>query len=120
LEAFIMAHGTARRDPAKESFWRRQVSGHADSRLSVRAFCREHDLKEVAFYWWRRELARRDAEAETPSSSLMPVHVTDSPVRDTDSQIEIVLTDERRVRITGPVNRQTLADVLEVLERRAC
>ena len=57
-----MGHGASRRDPGKESFWRQRVADHAAGGLSVRNFCRQHDLKEVAFYWWRRELARRDAE----------------------------------------------------------
>jgi len=113
-----MAHGAARRDPAKESFWRQQVSGQADSGLSVRAFCRQHDLKEVSFYWWRRELVRRDAE--TQEASFVPVRVADDSARDADSQIEIFLADDRRVRIIGLVDRQMLTDVLDVLERRAC
>jgi hypothetical protein len=41
-------------------------------------------------------------------------------VRDGDPQIEIVLTDGRRVRVTGTVDRETLAEVLDVLERRVC
>jgi hypothetical protein len=75
-------------------------------------------VKETAFHWWRRELTRRDAEAQ--ASSFVPVHVIDDPLRDGDSPIEIVLTDGRRIRITGTVNRETLAEVLDVLEHGAC
>lgn len=127
-----MAHGggrkSARRDPAKESFWRQRVLDQASSGLSVRAFCRRHDLKEVAFYWWRRELARRDKEQVEVSddgiadravkrqpSAFVPVHVTDAPARGGDARIEIVLTDGRCVRVTGSVDRQALSDVLAVL-----
>jgi len=144
-----MAHGTSRRDPAKESFWRQRVAEQADSGLSVRNFCRQHDLKDVAFYWWRRELARRDTEhkplarqnAEPPDvgavgvteknlASFIPIHVMKDATgtkdhsatdrHDDDSSIEIILADGRRVRLTGLVNRQMLTDVLDVLERRAC
>jgi len=45
----------------KEARWRRIVRGHAKSRLSIRAYCDQRGVKEPAFYWWRRELARRDA-----------------------------------------------------------
>lgn len=58
-------------------------------------------------------MAGRDA-------SFVPVHVTEEPARDGDPQIEIMLTDGRRVRVTGRVNREMLAEVLDVLERRAC
>jgi len=116
------------RDLAKEAAWRRRLDRHADSGQSVRAWCRRHGVKETAFHWWRRELARRDAErppsvrrdAEARGPSFVPVHVTDDPAGDTDSQIEIVLTDGRRVRVTGTVNSEMLTQVLDVLEPRVC
>jgi len=78
----------------------------------------QQGLKGAAFYWWRRELARR--EAEPRSTSLVPLHVTGDGPREGDPRIEIVLADGRRVPVTGSVDRQALSDVLEVLERRAC
>ena len=118
----------AARDLQKEAVWRRRLSRHAESGQSVRAWCRKHRVTETAFYWWRRELARRDA-AQKPSArrnagraaaSFVPVRVTQAPTQEGDAPIEIVLTDGRRVRLTGSVNGQTLADVLDVLEHRAC
>ena len=116
------------RDLKKEAAWRRRVTRHAESGQSVRAWCRRHRVQETAFHWWRRELARRDAEQ--PSSvrrdgrvrglSFVPVHLTDDLARGDDPQIEIVLTDGRRVRVTGTVNRDMLAEVLDVLEHRVC
>jgi hypothetical protein len=123
------------RDLAKESAWRRRLARHADSGQSVRAWCRRHRVKETAFHWCRRELARRDAEqpplvrrnvdgvphhASSTDASFVPVHLADDPAPGSDPQIEIVLMDGRRVRITGPVNREMLAEVLDVLEHRAC
>ena len=108
----------ATRDLQKEAAWRRRLSRHAESGQSVRAWCRKHGVTEAAFYWWRKELARRDAEGR--AASFVPVHVIEATARDGDSLIEIVLTDGRRVRVTGSVNGQALVDVLEVLERRTC
>ncbi len=116
------------RDLTKEAAWRRRLARHADSGQSVRAWCCRHRVKEAAFHWWRRELARRDGEqsssvrrdAEATTPSFVPVHVTDDPARNGDPQIEIELTDGRRVRVTGTVNREMLTQVLDVLERRAC
>lgn len=110
-----MAHG-ARRDLSKESFWRRLVRRQATSGLSVRAWCRRHGQREPAFYWWRTELARRDAE----QTAFVPVRVAGDETGGGEGRIEIVLTDQRRIRLCGRVDRQVLADVLAVMEERAC
>ena len=48
-----------RSDPEKEQYWRGLVQGRGRSGQSVREYCRRAGVKESAFYWWRRELARR-------------------------------------------------------------
>ncbi len=48
-----------RSDPEKERYWRELVGGQQLSGQSVREYCRDAGVKESAFYWWRRELARR-------------------------------------------------------------
>ena len=90
------------RDLAKEAAWRRRVARHAGSGQSVRAWCRRHRVKEAAFHWWRRELARRDAEAS--AISFVPVQITKESVLGRDQQIEIVLTNGQRVRVSGTVS----------------
>ena len=111
----------SKRDGKKDAFWRRVIGRQPSSGMSVRAWCRKHALRESSFYWWRRQLARRDAKA----SVLVPVRVTSnrsaSEVFDLSatngllSRIEIVLPARRRVRLIGPVDRQALTDVLAVL-----
>ena len=53
-----------RTDPEKERYWRELVLGQAGSGQSVREYCRRADVRESAFYWWRRELARRSEAGE--------------------------------------------------------
>ena len=121
--------GDGRRDPTKEKFWRRMVRRQVVSRMSARAWCHRHGHKESAFYWWRTELARRDTaqrrgKPRRTKSSFVPVRIaaasalTDSS--SAEARIEIVLPDQRRVQVIGPVNREALADVLAVLEGRPC
>ena len=57
----------------KQGWWRRMVRGHARSGLSIRAYCAQRGVKEPAFYWWRAELARRDAVPALPT--FVPVAV---------------------------------------------
>ena len=109
-----------RRDSTKEKFWRRMVIGQARSRLSIRAWCREHDLHEHAFYWWRVRLARTGRKVRSRKPTFVPVRVSAQGVSGTEGQIEIALSGDRRVRLSGPVDRQMLADVLAVLEARPC
>ena len=117
----------AGRDRKKEIFWRRMMGAQPRSGMSVRAWCREHALRESSFYWWRRRLALRDEGSR--ATSLVAVRVVaerdgdrrdDGDDRDDSnagraSRIEIVFPDARRVRVVGPVDRRALTDVLAVL-----
>ena len=60
----------------RERFWREAMSAWQASGLSVRQYCRRHDLAEPSFYYWRRELQERDARATASSSpAFVPVTV---------------------------------------------
>jgi len=56
-----MAQGKMR-DPRRETHWRRVVRRQQRSGLTIREFCRKSKLPDSAFYFWRRELERRQAE----------------------------------------------------------
>ena len=48
-----------RGDPQKQTYWEEVVRRWREGGQSVRAFCRAEGVRESAFYFWRRELARR-------------------------------------------------------------
>ena len=48
---------------ATEQLWRQRVAQQPRSKLSIREFCQRAGVSEASFYAWRRELARRDADA---------------------------------------------------------
>jgi hypothetical protein len=52
------------RDRQREARWRRIIREHGRSGLGVREFCRRGKLRETAFYFWRRELLRRDGQRQ--------------------------------------------------------
>src|SRR3954467_4891386 len=123
-------------DPAKEILWREILKQQRDSGLSVRAFCHREGLKDFNLFRWRRELSRRDREADTaipnrpageptaPSASpvFLPVRLIDDrgerarPIM----PIEILLPDGPIVRVPVGFDPRTLGDVLAVLEGRSC
>jgi transposase-like protein len=155
-----------RGNPQKQRHWEEVVRRWREGGQSVRAFCRDEGLRESAFYFWRRELARRgqhtckpdtswrlpgavngsrpQARPATPTSqsstrvslrhgpatSFLPVQVVESASRRpgvaesgrplAGRGVEIVLAQGRTVRVQAGFDRQTLADVLAVLEGRPC
>jgi transposase-like protein len=98
------------------------MRGQARSGLSIRVWCREHDLHEQAFYWWRSRLAQTDRRQKPRyrKPALVPVRVSAPEADRAEGGIEIVLPGDRRVRVKGRVDRQTLVDVLAVLEAPPC
>jgi len=74
-----MAH--ARRDLAKEGWWREVIARHVASGLSVRAFCRQESLAESAFHSWRRTIAARDGQL-APRRRPIPARHGEVAVRD--------------------------------------
>jgi transposase-like protein len=145
-----------RGDPRRRQFWEGVVRRCQEGGQSVRAFCLAEGLRESAFYFWRRRLARRrppsgaagQPRAGTPTlaqaapstkrrsgprhrpASFLPVRVvgpaSGSPASgrpaatETSRGVEIVLADGHIVRVPTGFERQTLVDVLSVLEGRPC
>jgi len=119
-----------RRQPGKgEAYWRRVVHRQAASGGTVRDFCRRNKLRESTFYFWRRELLRRDAASQgrrdrdrpPARAAFVPVSVKpeaaepagrDDPADAQAGRIEIMLPGGQRIGLTPPVDRQALADVL--------
>lgn len=129
----------------RRSHWQEIVRGQRQSGQSVRAYCRQAGIEESAFYWWRRELARRSGKhsdgfpsgrkaprsrsvrsaARSTSGAMaeagfLPVQVAAVRSREAGGSLEIVLGGDRVLRIPPGFDRQTLREVLTVLEVRPC
>ena len=126
-----MANGKGR-DRRLEAQWRRIIRDQTHSGLTIRDFCRKSKLPESAFYFWRQELRRRGLErqeakqeqhrrsAPPAAPAFLAVRVEEHDGNSAGGRIEIELSGGRRVHVTAPVDRQALADVLEVMEGRPC
>ena len=51
------------RDAEKEKFWRGKMAEYEKGGLTVREFCARDGLREVQFYYWRRELKEASKKA---------------------------------------------------------
>jgi hypothetical protein len=117
------------RDPKREQTWRQHIERQRASGLTVRAFCSLHKLKATSFFYWKKEIAKRDREADfskaTTTAPIAPafvsVSIVDSPVQrstnDNGTPIDIRLVDGQRVRVRSGCDRDLLADVLTLLRR---
>ena len=122
-------------DSERQRYWEEVLGRFGQGGQTVRAFCRAEGLRESAFYFWRQELARRArrAAAKSPRATasevsprrdagpaFLPVQVVEPGVPEADRGVEIVLARGCTVRVPLGFDRQTLADVLSVLEVRPC
>jgi hypothetical protein len=106
------------RDLVKERFWREVLARQASSGLSGRAFCRQEQLAEPAFYAWRRTIALRDdvTNRVPPPAAFVPVVVTDRSTRDTSLALE--LAGGRVLRLPQSIPIERLAELIVALESR--
>ena len=120
---------SGRRDVEKEKAWREIVAKQEKSGLGIRAFCQSEQIKEPAFYAWRRELRIREGEKDSNSvktkgstedstPSFVPLQVIGN-VHD-DSLLEIQLASGHQLRVPGGFDYETLKNVIAVLEQAGC
>jgi hypothetical protein len=113
------------RDPKKESSWRGRLSLQTSSGLSVREFCRREALQETAFYFWRREIVRRDSQAHAKRPAVPAfIELRAAPAiastAEPSAAIELLLPSDRRLLIRGGFDASLLRRVLAVLEGVPC
>jgi len=125
-----MAHGKPR-DLRLEARWRKTLARHERSGVTAREFCRRHGITESAFGFWKRELARRDAEKSTghpsglrssgrkgrPRRLPSQVPVTIGPALPHAAPVEVMLPHGVSVRVAADCEEATLRMVLSALER---
>ena len=105
---------------SQQEFWRQALVQQRSSSLSIRRFCEQEGLATATFYLWKRRLgqgAGGQAGGSLTPVGFAPVQVVPeaAPVAATGS-LEMFLSQDRRIRLTGKVDRQQLADVLAALD----
>ncbi len=111
----------------RELFWRGKLAEFVASGLSVRAFCRGEALAESAFYFWRREIAGRDAKVAVAGKSkvkaikperpaFVPVTVASQPSSPTQPGLAIELRGGRVLRVPSGVPWREVVQLIHALE----
>jgi hypothetical protein len=126
-----MAKGSESDRVAKRRHWRETLVRWRRSGHSVRQFCREAEISEALFYYWKRTLVAGDRGAASRPSArrktspqlaalprLVPLEILASTgASATGSGIEITWPDGLRLRIFRDVDADQLTHVLRALER---
>ena len=108
-----MAGNSAARIKKREARWRRVVAGHAGSGMSIRAYCAQHGVKDPAFYWWRAELARRDAARS--AADFVPVVV--EPAASVPAEgITLELRGGRTLRLPASLTMEKIGELVRAIE----
>ena len=99
----------ANKQAGRQELWRERIAPQAESGRSIRAFCKENELAEHAFYYWRLKF-RRDQKPVT-----FALVEAKQPAKES-SGIELVLAQGDRLRI--PNDEVALRLVLNVLREQ--
>jgi hypothetical protein len=110
------------RNGEKDQQWKNTIREAERSGMSIIEFCRQRRLNEKQFYWWRRRLTGslqakgkiRNAAAQASFTLVSHEHAA------LDAGIELVLGDERRLRISKGVDEETLRAVLSAAGSAGC
>jgi hypothetical protein len=105
---------------SRREFWQEVLARQQVSGLSIQRFCRRENLATATFFQWKRRFRQASPAPEAAAAAavnfamvrVLPEASAAMPA----GTIEIVLGRDRRIRLSGPVDKTTLADVLSVLE----
>ncbi len=99
----------SRKSEEARELWRERIVQQEQSVQSVRAFCREHEISEPSFYYWRQRWRKENTpvlfalvETKAVEGKLLPM--------------ELALASGDHLRIPG--NAATLRMVLSVLREQ--
>ncbi len=94
----------------RRELWRQRIAGQESSGKTVREYCRERQLGQHAFYYWRKQL---QGASEKPVRFAL-VEASQSQLA---APLELVLSSGERLLI--PADAGTLELVLKVLHKHA-
>jgi hypothetical protein len=109
-----------------EQSWRGILEAASRSHLTQSEYCRRRSLSPALYFWWRGEIARRDAKRDRSAApaakpaTFLPVRVVprshQAVAKDLPSAeaplLEVLLGRNRRVAVRPGFDRETLERLL--------
>ena len=117
MEAALME--VAQKRPWRVDDARKLVEAQAASGLSILEFVKQLGVGEQRFHSWKRKL-RGSRKVKSPSISFARVQVTSSTGLTSEAfPMEVVLENERRLRLGRNFDDAAVSRLVAILERRA-
>jgi hypothetical protein len=92
----------------RREYWGKVIAEQEASGQGVRPFCREREMAEPSFYYWRKQLRKNG----TVRFALLEPKTA---MADMAAALELELTTGERLRIGNQVNAATLRLVLDAV-----
>ena len=110
---------------SKEKYWREIITEWKSSGMSINDYCRKRGLKGVTFYYWRRELRKRDQQAchgiVKTSAKVIEVPFTEVRLKGWEPPgIEVIISDARRIVVHPGFDTESFIRVIRLLEGSSC
>lgn len=85
---------------SKADVWRDRIDAQHASGQSVRAWCKDNDVREHSFYWWRARLGL--SPAKRPSRRrFKPIAFAQVVVNSSMTKAKAVVAETLRLRLAG-------------------
>ena len=78
-----------------------------------RAYCAKHGVKDPAFYWWRAELARRDATRS--AADFVPIVVEPAAAVPAEG-MTLELRGGRALRLPASLTMEKIGELVRAIE----
>lgn len=114
----MIAAGKQAEMAARREKWRGIIRGAEASGLSLRAYCKQHEVDLSQFYYWRRVLQAEGRQAGQKASQGAFVLVRAPGQSEAAAEtpvLELLLDRGWRLRIPGGVDEALLAATLRLL-----
>jgi hypothetical protein len=108
-------------------YWLRHIRRWQQSHSTQCEYCRQRDLSITAFRWWRRELVRKGIDlshggdshrTQGESGSFVQVALAHQMASRSSVAYEIVLSNQRRLRLAEGFDPDAVASLVSILEAR--
>ena len=104
----------------RQAYWKKVIQRWRKSGLSVRDFCRRHEIPETSFYQGRRRLNASSSHPRKKATKDSFVEVKFDPLSATSTSLEIVWAQPPVVKVYVGCDEKLLEQTLRLLREPTC
>ena len=94
----------------KRNYWQHHIDGWQESGLSQSEYCRQHELKDHLFFYWKRRIVKPNATTKFVSLNLGSVPETASSKP--RCPLRLVISNGFKIEVDAGFNPQLLRQLI--------